>query len=531
MKIAVNRVLKNPNINILVAIFFLLVSIFLYKEAVLNGKMVWGQDTPKIVYPLAKLLDQSFKSHKFTLWTPDIYFGFPIGAEQGQYGLFYPPNLLHAVLPFITSITVLSIFHFFLAAVATYAFSRLLKISRTGSVLAALAFMLNGFILSHQQYLSHVYSYAYLPVEMFFVEFALQRKRLWPFTLAGSFLGLQFLTGHPNIAVMSAIALGIYIPIRVVIETSKHSKLLYLLKIAVLIFIPLLLVSLPYSSQLKTLLPLSIRANGVDFQDATNSSISPYDFITLIFPNFFFGSLKSTWAFASTWHFWGYWGQIETTGYVGILTVVLFIISFSKKNLKRFLPFYAILLVSVLIGLGKNTPLYSNIFFKIPIFNGLRAPGKFFYLIDFSLAVLAAISFDEFISIKNKVKLLVVAFFPILLLTITLAANLIFRFYPNQVYNLIDDGYSKLGYVPDLNDKNVLLGSVSYSLSNQTVIGIILSFLFAFILINLYRTKSVFFKILLILLVTFDLLYFALDINVWSSPANFPGVENPTIQN
>lgn len=515
--------LKKFRIDILIFIAFATIAIFFLREGIFNQKIVWGHDTPKIIYPFTKLLDSSLKEHKFTLWTPNIYFGFPIGSEQGQYGIFYPPNLLHAFLPLQTALTTLYFIHIFLAAAFTYILCRLLKIGIFGATISAIAFMLNGFIIAHLQYPSHVYAYPYLPLSIILLELGLRQKRNIFFALSGTAIGVGFLTGHPNIPTISLIAAFLYLVIKFVQKETKIQSIFVFLSGVVLI-------SLPYSSQLVTLVPLSIRANGVTFADATNASFSFYDFITFLFPNFFFGNLQSTWAFANNWHFWTYWGQVETAGFLGISTIMLTVLSVLKIKDKKILPFFLILAVALVIALGKNTPIYT-LLFKVPVFNGLRAPGKFIYLVDFCLAILAGFGTEVLLSpnFPKKIKLFMLGIVPFVVVLLFTLGNLLGS-YPNQVYDFVKNHYSKLGPLYNLESASTFRKVFSYSVAEQTKVGFVTSLLlFVTFMLIVTKPKNRVIQVCAVIILVAEVLIFANGVNPWKKESEIYTKDNPII--
>ena len=507
-----------------VIIIFLLAVLFFFRS-ILQNQIIWGFDTPKIVFPFIFLLDESFKFFHLPLWTPDIYFGFPIGAD-GQIPWFYPFSILHVFLSLYLAVSILSFLHVFLAGIFTYIFARTINLGRLASMFAGIAFMFNGFIVAHMQYFSHIYAYAYLPLILLFIELAISKKDNFYFILAGGSFGLQLLTGHPNIPVMTIIYVGLYILLR---SISKLPRLF----IGILTTIGVaLLVALPYLLYTLRLIPLSIRGQGVEFLDATNASFSLYDFITFIFPNFFFDKINNTWLFTNNWHFWGYWGQIETTGYVGVITVFLTPFALLKITRKKATPFFILLVISLLLALGKNTPVYK-LLLNIPIFDGLRAPGRFLFLTDFSLAILAGFGITSLFQIKNakimKINVVIISV-SLLIFAFVITGYYFARFYPEQIYNFILQNYSKLGYVENLDNPASLKHMVLSSFQDQTKTGLALIAISTFVILIIWNGfKNYLIKFVVIILIIIDLFVFTNKVNIWKNINELINTEDPTI--
>ena len=498
--------------NFLILLFFLLPAIY-YNFGFFKGLIIWGQDTPKISFPLTYLLDWSFKNFKLTFWTPDIFFGYPIGSEQGQYGLFYLPNILHTFFSLPISLGILYVVHQTLAGFFTFLFTRERKMSIWAGIIAGIAYEFNGFIIAHAQYPSHVYAIMYLPLIFYLLEKAKNSRNILYLFLIGALLGIQFLTGHPNIPIMTIFALVIYL---IYLFKDNFRKIL---QGFLIIFSSAFIVLLPLIIEMKQLIPLSTRALGVNFIDATNSSLNFFDLITFIFPNFFFSNLiNNSWAYADAWHLYGYWGQIETFGYIGIITLFLSIFALSKKNINNIYPFLIIIFISFIIALGRNTPIYENIIFKIPLINGLRAPGKFIFLIDFCLAILAGYGLDRIVFAKvnsSKIRYLFIVLFPLIIGYLVNKPNSI-------IYNLFS-----LYPTHDLD----ILRDLNYSLNYHTATSLILLIISTFILLltTFKKMKKTGVVLIIILLLT-DLFLFSQKINTWQKPSEILSPNDPAIQ-
>lgn len=505
-------------------LFFLVLSLLFFYQGIFKSQIIWGFDTPKIIFPLVFQLDELFKHLKLPLWTPDIYFGFPIGGD-GQIPWFYPASILHIFLPLNLVLLSLSFLHVSLAGVFTYIFCRIIKLSRFVSLFAGIAFMFNGFIISHMQYFTHLYGYVYLPLVLIFVELAIQKNKNILFVLAGIGLGFQLLSGHPNIPVMTFIYVTLYTFFRLF-----NNKLLFLKNIAILISVSTL-IALPYLLLIMTLVPLSIRGGGIDFAEATSKAFSFFDFITFFFPNFYFNN-SQPWTLSTTWHLESYWGQIETTGYIGIITLFFIPFALLKSTRKKALLFFILLFISLILALGKNTPLYQ-LLFNIPLFNGLRFPGKFLFITDFSLIILASFGmtalFQEtnFKRIKINLAIILAGF---LIFAFVIVGVFLARFHSELIYNFIVQNYSKLGYVAYIDNPIFFKQMIISSFTDQTKMGLIfiaISMSIILLICNGFKKRIIKFIILIFIIV--DLFIFANKVNVWKDFNELINISDPTI--
>jgi hypothetical protein len=169
----------------------------------------------------------------------------------------------------------------------------------------------------------------------------------------------------------------------------------------------------------------SQRAGGLDPVDAMTYSFWPWRLLTLVIPDLF-GS-------PATGNYWGYATYWEDTGYIGVLPLLLALsavwgwgwrrlsiltrASFpftgqrsagtkplepdaqpgSSRREDFLTPFFALLsLLSLILAMGHNTPVYPLIFKYVPGFGAFRAPARFLLFYTFGVSTLAGIGADCF---------------------------------------------------------------------------------------------------------------------------------------
>jgi hypothetical protein len=141
------------------------------------------------------------------------------------------------------------------------------------------------------------------------------------------------------------------------------------------------------------LLLQSQRAAGADYEFAMTYSFWQWRFIGLLAPGFF-GS-------PAAGDYWGYANFWEDAIYIGLLPVLLALRALfqrrqpgdSKLPLTKYLLLVTIL--SFLLALGRNTPVFPFLYRHIPTFNLFQAPTRFSIWAVFSLALLAALGAER----------------------------------------------------------------------------------------------------------------------------------------
>ena len=360
-----------------------------------------GGDLASFLYPVYHYAARNLKRGIIPLWNPYLYGGAPFVGDI-QSGFFYPINLLVFLLvPELTYpiMELLAVLHFFLAGAFMYFCLRSLerrvvrrdplslqKMSRLAALSGAVAFMFSDLFITHFGNLNMIAVAAWLPLIFLFYHRAMLERRLSRAAWAGLFLGIATLAGHIQITLFIALALTLYTAYQVYAAPSKHSILHSLLSplsalvltMAVALGVSALVLLPSYEMARHTL-----RA-ALDYSQASQYSLSPGQLIRLLAPNFF--GRDPT-------HYWSPWERVEV-GYVGVLPLVLALLAvlLRRENLVRFLLGLAV--ISLFLSLGGHSILHGWLYRWGPGFQGLRAPARFVYLMDFALAMLAALGLD-----------------------------------------------------------------------------------------------------------------------------------------
>ena len=357
-----------------------------------------GGDLASFLYPVYHYAARNLKQGVIPLWNPYLYGGAPFVGDI-QSGLFYPVNLLVFLLvPELTypTMELLAVLHFFLAGAFMYLCLRSLerrvvrrdtlslqRLSRLAALGGAVAFMFSDLFITHFGNLNMIAGAAWLPLIFLFYHRAMLERRLSRAAWAGLFLGIATLAGHIQVTLFIALALTLYTAYQIYIAPSPISNLQspisnLVLTIAVALGVSALILLPSYEMANYTL-----RA-ALDYGQASQYSLAPGQLIGLLAPNFF-GRDPS--------HHWSPWERVEV-GYIGVLPLVLALLAvlLRRENLVRFLLGLAV--VSLLLSLGGYSILHGWLYRWVPGFEGLRAPARFVYLMDFALAVLAALGLD-----------------------------------------------------------------------------------------------------------------------------------------
>jgi hypothetical protein len=349
------------------------------------------RDLSAFFIPPKLLWVRLMRSGIFPWWNPNQYSGIPLLAAL-QPGVLYPPHLLYLFLPFPVVWNWLIILHFLLAGISVFLLLRYLKSSETGAFVGAVIFMLSGYLISVHNLLPHLFAVAWFPLILLYFLKHFETGQMRYAVLSALFLLMQFLSGAPEILMLTLLALFIMLLFLPAFIESRVGLLGRLRSFGVIAFLLLLLsgVQLLPFYELKA---QSIRQHGLTYQEASVWSMAWRDFIQFFIPDLF-GNLQNDQKY---WHNQSWLKTI----YLGIVPFFLSAFFFVTRDRRRW-PLALLLAISLLFALGGNTPLYTLIC-KIPPFNSVRYPVKFLFLFFFVISVTSGLGIDRLRSgVENK---------------------------------------------------------------------------------------------------------------------------------
>ena len=428
--------------------------LYLFRDIIIGGHHLIGMDFVQFYLPMKKFFYDEIHMHRsIPFWNPNIFGGMPFWAHF-ESTIFYPLGFLFWVIPPLKAYDVTMFLHFVLAGIFMYALSRRVGLQKGGSFVASAIFTCNGFVMAllYLGHMSPVQSYIWLPAVIGFLYQALTTQRPYTYAvLAGSFWGAQILAGAPQDAFYTFIASMLFLAWHLGPHGKSGKTFLRVFLIILLFFstgTALASVQLVPAFELIT---QSVRASLNTYEMVTKASYPPEGLITVLLPHFF-----GNYADNSFWVANVPWSIPHQNLYVGILPLMLLpFLSLRQGNNRRFWAFAGSLaLLSLLLAMGKNTPLYQLIYY-VPGFDKFRAPSKIIVLWVFALALLAGKGMDGLMerSRNGPSRRWVILFIPVAALVIldlffTVRPSFLLRFFSFLI--LPDAVPSKMGLAKDL---------------------------------------------------------------------------------
>lgn len=403
--------LRFPYLPLWAAAFLLLAPIYLAGKAIF-----WG--TPLLQFaPWWTFAWETLFAGRLPLWNYQVGMGAPLLANY-QSGLLYPPHWIYGLLyalggPRLLAwgMAPLAALHLAWSGLGMALLVRRLGLNAAAQAVSGLAFGLSGYLVARLGFLSINAAAAWLPWLLLCLTpppgKAVPERTRFPWLAVCA--ALLLLAGHAQTAWYILLLGGAWsvfwawnnvgspqtsgngnrggwrLRLAQIVRAEAFYGLALLLAIGVAA--AQLLPTAEYLAQ-------SQRAAAVEYEYALNYSFWHWHLLTLLAPGLF-GSPASG-------DYWGYANVWEDAIYVGLLPLLLAasaaLGSFRRKPAqpRRALIWFLLTLcgVSLLLALGKFTPIYPWLFQNVPTFDMFQAPARWMLWGVFSLALLAAIGAD-----------------------------------------------------------------------------------------------------------------------------------------
>lgn len=344
-------------------------------------------DTVRQIYPWKTLSLEILKSGKLPLWNPYNFSGTPLLANF-QSAVLYPLNLIYMFTTQISGWSILVALQPLLATIFTYFFIRSIGVGVLGSLLASISFGFGGFMTVWLEYNTVGHVILWLPLILLAIEKL--NKRFSPSWIAILALAHTFalLAGHPQIYGYLFIFSLFYIHGRGKNWPSK-------IWLTIISLLGIGIASLQVIPGIE-LIKLSARSPHDFHQFFTGILIQPWQFIAMVFPNFFGNPATRTYWLNDT-----FLGKVTTIG-----IVPLFFLPGIFRRFDRIVRWFFVASITIVILISANP--ISYLFYKLPLpIISSSSPTLMAYLLAFCMSILCGLGLDYWISEKHSVKKLI----------------------------------------------------------------------------------------------------------------------------
>lgn len=369
--------------------------------------------------PWKKLAIDNFKKFEIPTWNPYSFSGTPLLANF-QSSPFYPLNILLMFLSFSTGWSLMIVSQVILGGIFMFYYLKNQDLTDESSLAGSIAFSLSGFFIAWLEWNTILHTAIWLPLILLSIDKLFEHSPI-PSRILGK-AGKKFLiwfavllfacvssffAGHLQIFFYLSVISSAYFVLRF-FEEKKTFKALYVFLIFAILFFTL--TSAQWASTLQF---INLSARGVDLNWQTEGWFIPIKHLVQFFVPDYFGN-------PTTLNYFGAWNYGEFVGFIGIIPLFFAFYSLFTGNRKTY--FFAIAILISLIFATQN-PLSELPFrLEIPLLSSSQ-PTRLILPIVFSLCVMSAFGFNQFVSRRDK-KIIPLAIIFVIIFGILFAATL-----------------------------------------------------------------------------------------------------------
>jgi hypothetical protein len=354
---------------------------------------------------------QQVSSGQWPLWNPLNGMGAPLLANY-QTAFFYPPNWLLLPLAGIFGVggiawgySLLAMLHLIWAGLGMSWLLERLKFGWLAQVLGGLSFGLAGFIVGRLGFFSMVWAAAWLPWIIYFASglaFPGMGRLATPWRFQRSIglaaaISMLLLAGHAQLAWYCLLLTGAWVLWGAWEAGGVKLAVLRLVELGVAVLVAVVTAAvqlIPTFFYLQS----SQRADEFGAAEAMRYSFWPWRVISLFSPDFFGNP--------GTGDYWGYATYWEDHAYPGLVIMLLALASLVIL-IKGFWPGrrsarwsvvafgWLVLVVTFVLALGNNTPIFPFLYAHVPTFDMFQAPARYLLWASFILPLLAAVASER----------------------------------------------------------------------------------------------------------------------------------------
>ncbi|HAV42603.1 TPA: hypothetical protein DCX15_01100 [bacterium] len=352
-------------------------------------------------YPTKEYSSQIIKEKGISLWNPLLFCGtpcltLPFIPPLNMLLFLFPPHLVYK-LTIILQIFLCGLFMYLFLSVA-------LKINPFGSLIGAIVFMLNGVFAVWLEFETTVGGGLWFPIIFLLIDRLIVKQNLVYFILTTLSIGIRFFSSHLQFAILLLLSSFIYASFKILLTYKAKRDLKGLLRsFATVICAFILGISLASIYILPTFkeAEASFRPT-VEFRELNPLPVA--NLVTFVIPDFY-GTPAPPHSY-ETVRSWFYGAGLikmkipkvggrnynEYCGYIGVLPLILALLAGLLRKDKDTRFFFCFWIVSLLLALG--TFLYLPLYWFVPGFNKIGISRSIF-LFCFSGSILAGMGAEH----------------------------------------------------------------------------------------------------------------------------------------
>lgn len=380
-----------------VLLLLVLAAPFLSILAAPGGRVLGNSqcDNPQAYYYINHFAGQCWRQGIVPLWNPYIMLGIPFLGD-GEAATFHLLSFLFALLPTGAAINWLIVLSVLLTGLFSYGYFRALGLGGPAAWCGAVTFCYSSALISRifAGHLNILLTLISMPLILMLWERYRTGGGVRHLVGIAFAYGLMILAFYPLVLYIFSLFFLLYvlIPSAAAAVRGREAALREGRAVAGLGLAVLAGVAVG-SIQLLPALDFVGRSfreqSSIDF--CGMFSFPPENLLTLLAPGFFGTGLEP----GSPDHYWGRWLFWEMWVYAGILPLVMAAVGVWAAPRRRSLTLLACAFVFLLVGLGRNTPLFPLLYAWVPFFDVFRGSSKYLLIPLFCLITLSAWGFQS----------------------------------------------------------------------------------------------------------------------------------------
>ena len=337
----------------------------------------------------------------FPLWNPYIFGGMPFLQNTTNGDTFYPTAFLRLMMPVGTAMALGFLIHIVLAGAFTFKFLRALGLRVESSFLGGLAYMLTGMVISQVSpgHDGKLFVSALTPLALTFLYKAVTKSDWRQYVYFGAVVGLSFLTPHYQMTYYMLMAAGFFWLFLTFFDETRTGRAVWYKSLGWFVLALVLGFAIdavqmaPFAHYIGSTGRAAAGSSSTGWDYATSFSMPVEETLNVVWPSFS-GYLQT---------YWGQNGIKLHSEYMGGVALILATLGFRLRERKRVALFFAFIGVyAALFSFGGHTPFYRIPYTILPGIKLTRAPSQIFFLVSFSVAVLAGFGIEYLFRARER---------------------------------------------------------------------------------------------------------------------------------
>jgi len=363
--------------KVLPVLFIIFLGLVFFFDVLFLDYVLFAGDNLTINMPSKILFLKMLQQSELPLWNPYIFSGTPLLADINL-GLLSPFNMFYLAFAPLKAISFAIVTAVICSGITMYWYCRTIKLTSIASVLAGVIYMFSGSIMTHTMNTAILNTIVWIPLLFVFIEYLYTSKKIIYALFASIILSMSLFGGHIQYFYYTVLFSFFYM-------ISKKANTARKIGYITVIYIPMLFLTAVQTLPFLEYARFSTRP----VRDLGYAgSVSAISFIRLILPNFFGVMRKGT--------SWG--ATADINGYMGIIPLILSSLAMLRMKNRNVIFFGLAALISLLLALGKYSPIYLTAFYVLPFISRFRSPGAVLIVYTFCLAVLSGFGYENIVA-------------------------------------------------------------------------------------------------------------------------------------